>query len=107
MLKTFSVFFAFGFMTLQVFSQGVIVNSNPTMNDRFSKRVGSLRLSTVLIKVGKIKNNASKTDTVYIYNDGSRDLSLALGKIPDHVAINLGTAVLASKKESWIAITYY
>src|SRR5690242_15783134 len=105
MPKNFSVLFAFGIMTLQVFSQGVIVNSNPTMNDRFSKRVGSLRLSTVLMKVGKIKNNASKTDTVYIYNDGSRDLTLALGKIPEHLGVNLGTALLAPKKENWIAIT--
>lgn len=106
MLKTFSIFFAFGFMSLQVLSQGVIVNSNPTMNDRFGKRVGSMRLSTVLFKVGKIKNNASKTDTVHIYNDGTRDLTLALGKIPEHLSVNIGTAVLAPKKESWIAITY-
>src|SRR4030095_12248735 len=105
MTKSILLLFIIGITSSHVFSQGVIVNSNPTMNDRFSKRSGSLRLSTTLLKIGKIKNNASKTDTIHIYNEGSNNLSLALGKIPEHLVVNLGTSNLAPEKESWMAVT--
>jgi hypothetical protein len=91
---------------LNASAQSVIVNSNPTMNDRFSKRSGSLRLSTTLMKIGRIKNNASKTDTIRIYNDGARNMTLSLGKLPSHLEVHLGTSSLTPKTESWIAIAY-
>jgi len=107
MIKHFIPFLLVVFISLQVFSQSVIVSSNPTMKDRFSKRLGSLRLSTTLLKIGKIKNNATKSDTIHIYNEGSRNLSLALGKIPESMDVNLGAATLSPQKETWIAVTYH
>ena len=106
MKKYFPLLTLFCIVSYQVSAQKVIVNSNPTMNDRFSKRSGSLRLSTTLLKIGKIKNNVSKTDTVRIYNDGVGSMSLITGKVPSHLTVTIGTALLASKMESWIAVTY-
>jgi len=107
MRKYLSVLLALCFGSLQGISQQVIVNSNPTMNDRFSKKLGSLRLSTTMLKIGTVKNNASKSDTVRIYNPGKRSMSLALGKIPAHMEVVTGTAELGAGKESWIAVTYH
>ena len=106
MNKFFSLLAVLVYASLKVSAQGVIVNSNPTMNDRFSKRSGNLRLSTTLLKIGRIKTNATKSDTIRIYNDGIRNMSLLLGKLPSHLDVHLGTAALAPKTESWIAITY-
>jgi len=49
MKKYFFTFAVLGLFNLQSFSQGVVVNSNPTMNDRFSKKAGSLRLSSTVM----------------------------------------------------------
>jgi len=107
MKKYFSLLIVYGLATLQVFSQkSVIVNTNPTMNDRFSKKSGNLSLSTSLLKIGKIKNNESKTDTVRIYNGGARNMSLAPGKIPAHMHVTFGAWDLAPKMESWIAVSF-
>ena len=94
------------FVALQAHSQNVIVNSNPTMNDRFSKKTGSMRLSSTIFKMGKIRNNESRTDTVRIFNDGARNLSLSYGKVPSHLKVALGTTDLAPQADSWIAVTY-
>jgi hypothetical protein len=106
MKRYFSLLVVYGFATLQVFSQSVIVNSDPLMNDRFSKKLGNLWLSTSLLKIGKIKNNGSKTDTVRIYNGGRQNMSLAPGKIPAHMHVTFGSWDLAPKMESWIAVSY-
>lgn len=106
MKKSVSFLAILGLLALQGFSQGVIVNSNPTMNDRFSKKTGSMRLSSTTLKIGKIRNNESKADTLRIFNDGARDLTIALGKIPAHMQVVAGSTMLAPKAESWVAVTY-
>jgi hypothetical protein len=106
MKKYFLLLVVYAFVAIKAFSQGVIVNSDPLMNDRFSKKLGNLWLSTSLLKIGKIKNNGSKTDTVRIYNGGMRNMSLAPGKIPVHMHVTFGSWDLAPKMESWIAVSY-
>lgn len=106
MKKHLSILAFFGVITLQSFSQGVIINSNPTLNDRFSKKTGSLRMSSSIVKIGRIKSNETRTDTMKIFNDGATDLSISQGKIPQHLRVSLGTQSLAPKAESWIAVTY-
>ncbi|MEO8086415.1 MAG: DUF1573 domain-containing protein [Bacteroidota bacterium] len=106
MIKYFSLMACFGIISAHTFSQGVVVNSNPTMNDRFSKKTGSMRLSSTIVKIGKIRNNETKSDTLKIFNDGARDLSISPGKVPAHLQITVGTPTLAPKAESWIAIVY-
>lgn len=106
MKKHLSILAFFGVITFQSFSQGVIVNSNPTMNDRFSKKTGSLRMSSTIVKTGRIKSNETRTDTMKIFNDGATNLSISQGKIPLHLRVSLGTQSLAPKAESWIAVTY-
>lgn len=106
MKKQFSILAFLGVIALKSFSQGVIVNSNPTMNDRFSKKTGSLRMSSTIVKIGRIKSNESRIDTVEIFNDGASDISISQGKIPMHLRVTLGTQSLAPKAESWIAVSY-
>jgi hypothetical protein len=106
MKKYYSILAVLGVLSAHSFSQSVIVNSNPTMNDRFSKKTGSMRLSSTVFKLGKIRNNESRSDTVKIYNDGARDLSIVPGKVPAHMQVSLGTANLAPKSESCVAMTY-
>ncbi len=106
MIKHFPFIVFLLLISLHSFSQRVVVKSNPTVNDRFSKKSGSLRLSTTIVKIGKIRNNETRTDTIKIFNDGAGDLSIALGKTPQNLRVSLGTEILNPKSESWIAVTY-
>ena len=63
-------------------------------------------MSSSIVKIGRIKSNESRTDTMKIFNDGAVDLNISQGKIPGHLRIVLGSQSLAPKAESWIAVTY-
>lgn len=95
-----------GGLCLKCFSQSVIVSSQPTLNDRFSKRMGNLRLSSTIFKMGRIKNNAAASDTVRILNDGQKEMTLSFRKVPAFITVTPGTTILLPKSESWIAISY-
>ncbi len=103
---TFPILLFLTSISPMVFSQGVIVNSGPTMNDRFSKKTGSMRFSSTILKFGSIRNNETRTDTLKFYNDGSADLSISLGSVPSNLTVILGSSGLAPKAESWISVTY-
>ncbi len=105
MKKYFSLL-ALVFINTFAFTQNVIVTSSPTMNDRFSKKTGSMRFSSTIVKFGKIKNTEFRNDTIRMFNDGASDLSISLGKVPDHLKVSLGSTNLAPKADSWIAVSY-
>jgi hypothetical protein len=91
---------------LHASSQNVVVSSNPTTNDRFSKKSGNLRMSNSIVKIGKIKSNESRTDTLRVYNDAARTMTLGFAKIPKHMLVKSGADSLLPKMETWIAVTY-
>ena len=105
-MKKYILFIVLSLTGSNLFSQKVIVKSDPTTNDRFSKKIGNLRLSTSMVKFGKIKNNETRTDTVRVYNDGSQNIHIAIGKIPPHIKVGAGAEQLAPKAETWIAVSY-
>jgi hypothetical protein len=105
-MKKYLLSIVLAFLTTQGFSQRVVVKSDPTLNDRFSKKAGSLRFSSTVVKIGRIMNNGEKSDTVRIYNASTRALSLEAAKVPDHMRVTLGTPTLEAGAESWIAVSY-
>ncbi len=93
-------------MNHMAMSQGTIVSADGTLKDRFSKKIGNLMFSSTVLKLGRVKNNVIKADTIRIYNAGSNALSLSLGKIPAHMTANLQSETLASKSATLIAVTF-
>ena len=93
-------------VSIHSFSQGVIVNSNPTFTDRFPKKSGNLRLSSTLLKFGNTWNNEVKSDTIRIFNEGTKVMNINPGKIPAHLHVTLGTDHLPAETESWLAVSY-
>ena len=87
-------------------AQGTIVSASGTLKDRFSKKIGNMMFSATALKLGRIKNNASKMDTIKIYNAGNSSLTLSLGKIPAHMAVNLQSAMLSQGAETFITVAF-
>ncbi len=89
-----------------VMAQGTIVSAGGTLKDRFSKKSGTLMFSATTLKLGRIKNNATKTDTIKIYNGGSNVISLATARVPAHMTANLQSSSLAPGTETFLAIAF-
>lgn len=88
-------------------AQSYFGSSAPTLQDKFPKRIGSLRFSATTLNLGRIGNNEVKKDTVRIYNTASRAITLSFnGKIPGHMQVNSSTTSLEAGGEAWIAIVY-
>lgn len=89
------------------FGQRAVVASGPTLEDRYPKRMGSLRTSATTLSFGRIKNNVTKSDTIWIYNSGRSTLNLTVdSKVPSHLLVKLGAGKLAPNESSWLSVTF-
>src|SRR5436190_13870806 len=86
--------------------QGTLVNAGGTLKDRFSKKTGNLMFSATTLKMGRIKNNSVKTDTIKIYNSGNSTITLSLEKVPAHMTVNLQSASLTPNSETLISVMF-
>jgi len=100
------ILFLLLFVCKMATAQNGIVSSDGTLNDKFGKKAGSLRFSATTLKFGRIKNNATKTDTIRIFNSGSNAVNLSLGKIPSHLTCQLQSSSVASNEESWMTVSF-
>jgi len=87
-------------------AQNNIVSSEGTLKDKFSKKLGNLMFSVTTLKYGRMKNNSSKADTIRIFNSGSKPINLSVGKVPDHLKVNLKAPVIEPKMESWMTVSF-
>lgn len=109
MVKKFLLFFLITMLVAlceDSFAQKTIISSEGTLHDKFSKKLGSLMFSASALKMGRIKNNVSKTDTIKFFNAGNKTLNLSLGKIPSHLSVKLKSPTIEANTESWIEVAY-
>ena len=95
------------FCTVTLFLATAIAQTQPTIQDRFPKRVGTLRFSATTLALGKIKNNITRTDTIRVYNSGFKPVKISTaGKMSPAVQVTVGTPDLAPSAEGWIIVQY-
>lgn len=105
--KFFILSFVFVFKILFVSAQSQVVASNPTLQDKYAKKSGSLRFSSSTLNLGRIANNVIRKDTIRIFNSASRPVTMTLGgKSPEHLQLDLSTASLEPGREGWLAISF-
>ena len=95
------------FQAYPLAAQRSLVASEPTTNDRFPKKVGNLRFSDSVLKLGKVRTNELRSDTLKVLNTATSSIRWELPKdVPTHLRISLSGEELASGSEGWIAIRY-
>ena len=87
-------------------AQKNIVSSTGTLRDKFGKKLGNLMFSTATLKFGRIKNDVIISDTIRFFNSGNKTVSLAVGKVPVHLACKLTSTSIAPKHEGWMLIVF-
>jgi hypothetical protein len=107
MIKKYFVLIILTVVTVHLaMSQGTLVSAGGTLKDRFSKKAGNLMFSATTLKLGRIKNNSAKTDTIKVYNSGNSTITLSLEKVPAHMTVNLQSASLAPNSETLITVMF-
>lgn len=103
LVRVFLVFFIFN--SFYSFSQQV--ESGPSLQDQFIKKVGNLRFSKTTIAWGKIKNNEVLTDTIYIYNAGKNEITIAApAKTPVFLSVSVNVGSLKPGEKGWMIVNY-
>ena len=87
-------------------SNAQIINSNPTLKDIYTKKIGNLRFSTSTLSFGKVYNNQIKQDTIHIMNSGSSELTLLVNSKTDYLNLVLSSGKIGPGQEGWIAVSY-
>jgi hypothetical protein len=102
-LKVF-FFLVFNLSAKLVLSQ---VNTPPTFNDKFSKKLGNLRLTSTRFDLGRVNTNDYLNDTIRIYNAGKTQMKIWIAqKIPVHMRVLVKGSPLNPGGYGYIALTY-
>lgn len=97
----------FFILSLNLYSSAQQVQSAPTVDDIYRKKIGNLRMSKSTINFRKIKNNEIKTDTIQLYNVGKSDMTIALAsKLPAFLKVDIGSATLKPEEKTYVLVTY-
>lgn len=104
----FLFYFLPGFlMPAIVTAQAAIVNVPPSVEDRFPKRIGNLRLSATTLHLGDVYNNQLRIDTISMYNAWNSVMNISSGlTLPDYLKMNIIPAKLGPGEEGMIIISY-
>lgn len=81
--------------------------TEPTLEDRFPKIIGGLRFSQTTLNLGKVLNNELLSDTIRIFNNSQKPLSLSIKmKLPDHLKIDIQPTKLEAGQQGYILVTF-
>ena len=82
-------------------------NTAPTIQDKFEKKLGNLRMSATIFKLGRIKNNEIRFDTIRFFNEGHLPLNISLPlKLPVYMKVNIKGSPLPAGGEGYISLVY-
>ncbi len=106
-LKLASIIFLFISLSFKVSAQNGIVRTEPTLEDRFPKRIGGLRFSQTTLHLGDVYNNANRMDTIQLYNNSDAPLTLSISsKLPDQIKASIEPSKLEPASEGIIVVQY-
>ncbi len=93
--------------SLLLSAQRNTVPGEPTLEDRFPKRIGELRFSKTTVHLGTVFNNEIKVDTILLYNNAETPLTLTLTeKLPAYLTMEVKPSKLEPAAEGLIIIRY-
>lgn len=89
------------------FSQQKVVAGTPTASDRFPKKIGNIRFTESVLKLGRVSSNELRSDTLRVLNVGTKDVRWERPReLPTHLQISLSAETLPAGAEGWIAVSY-
>ncbi len=89
-----------------LFIKGDVISTpkNPCENLPFS--MGNLKLQNNTINLGDLGSNASKTDSIQIYNAWTNPMQIGFMDVPAHLKMKAVPEILESGKIGYIYVTY-
>ncbi len=87
--------------------KGEVIPHPKTKADEYPVEMGSLKFTSNHIAFNDIKNTESKTDTIKIFNNGKKPISLLFTGLPEFLNVEAKPALLEPQKEGLITVTYY
>ncbi|MHC1707102.1 MAG: DUF1573 domain-containing protein [Bacteroidales bacterium] len=83
-----------------------VIPVKKTKADSFPVKMGNLRLAKRHIVMDKLLNTESRTDTLRIYNDWNKSMTLQVASSSGHLDLQILPAALEPKSEGMIIVTY-
>ncbi len=103
-ISTFILVITFVCSCMNSFSQGTTA---PTFNDKYSKKLGNLRLSSTKFDLGRVKTTDYIYDTIRIFNAGKSQIKIQiLQKIPPYMRVLVKGSPLNPGGYGYISLTY-
>ncbi len=100
-MKNLICFLLFSSLISSAFSQ-----TPPTINDKYAKRIGSLRFSKSTLTFGNVKSNETKTDTLRMFNSGVSTITVSVQNRLAHIQVVPSQQAVEVGKEGMLIITY-
>ncbi len=89
-------------------AQSSIVNAEPSLDDRFPKRIGGLRFSQTTLQLGTVFNNETRNDTIRLYNNSDQVLTLSPGaNLPVYIKLQVVPGKLEPSQEGMLVISWF
>ena len=85
---------------------GDVVPRELRTEDIYPVDFGKIRLASKQLSFVKVKDSEAKTDTLYIYNPGTSDVTIGFKSIPPHITIKTVPAVIPPKTRGYFLISF-
>lgn len=91
---------------IRLIIKGKVTPKVKTKADNYPQKMGNLRFRSNHLAMQNLVANASKTDTLWYYNEGAKTLNLSLKDVPPHITVKLVPEIIKAGKEAYMLITY-
>lgn len=85
---------------------GNVIAKPKTIEDRYPRQVGNLRLKTNHLALARVSNTQVKTDSVPMANLTANELKIEFQNVPDHIKIKAVPETLKPQATGYIEVTY-
>lgn len=86
--------------------RGEIIPREPTVLEKYSFKIGDLRLVTSYLSFGKIAPGKPQTKTIEVFNPGPKNLTLAFPVTPAHIKAVSRPATIKANQKAVVEFTY-
>ena len=100
------VFFISVIYSFPAFSQSMIVSTEATVKDKYPKKIGNLRLSANVLAMLTVKSNASKSDTIKIFNAWNQPMTVGFSKVSLHIKMEAVPGKIEPGKTGFVICHY-
>ncbi len=91
---------------LTLMLKGEVEPRPKTEADDYPNPIGNLRFNTSQVAFNNINNTDTKTDTLKVYNDWTKPMSITFTALPEYIKCKAVPENLNPKKKGYILVTY-